>query len=119
MTDANYKRKLTAILSAHAVGYSCLMGDDEPATVSTLKSYRKIITEKVQAFNARVVDSLGDNCLSEFRSIEGAVSCAVTIQQALKQKNEELSDDRKMIFRIGIVTIKAIVDSWANGEITN
>jgi len=102
MADENYTRKLTAILSADVAGYSRLMGDDEAATVSTLKSHRKIITEKVQAFNGRVVDSPGDNILSEFRSIVDAVSCAVTIQQALKEKNDELSDDRKMVFRIGV-----------------
>jgi adenylate cyclase len=117
MADANYKRKLTPILSAYAAGYSRLMGDDEPATVSTLKSHRKIITEKVQVFNGRVVDLPDDNILSEFRSIVDAVSCEVTIQQALKEKNEELFDDRKMMFKIGIVTIKAIVDSWANGRV--
>jgi adenylate cyclase len=102
MADANYKRKLTAILSAGVAGYSRLMGDDEAATVSTLKSHRKIITEKVQAFNGRVVDSPGDNILAEFRSIVDAVSCAVEIQHMLKEKNDELSDDRKMVFRIGV-----------------
>ncbi len=119
MADVNYKRKLTAILSTCAAGHSRLMGDDDPATVSTLKSHRKIITEKVQVFNGRFVDLPDDNILSEFRSIVDAVSCAVTIQQALKEKNEELFDDRKMMFRIGVVSIKAIVDSWANGKVTH
>ena len=41
MAAENYKRKLTAILSADVAGYSRLMGDDEVATVSTLKSHRK------------------------------------------------------------------------------
>jgi adenylate cyclase len=119
MADVNYKRKLTAILSACAAGYSRLIGDDDPATVSKLKSHRKIITEKVQVFNGRVVDLPDDNILSEFRSIVDAVSCAVTNQQALEEKNEELFDDRKMMFRIGVFSIKAIVDSWANGNVTN
>jgi adenylate cyclase len=49
MADGDYKRKLTAILSADVAGYSRLMGDDEIATVSTLKSHRNLISEKVQA----------------------------------------------------------------------
>ena len=102
MAAENYKRKLTAILSADVAGYSRLMGDDEAATVSTLKSHRKIITEKVQAFNGRVVDSPGDNILSEFRSIVDAVSCAVTIQEGLRAENEKLPENRKMNFRIGV-----------------
>ena len=102
MAAENYKRKLTAILSADVAGYSRLMGDDEAATVSTLKSHRKIITEKVQAFNGRVVDSPGDNILSEFRSIVDAVSCAVTIQEGLWAENDKLPENRKMHFRIGV-----------------
>jgi adenylate cyclase len=73
MAVENYRRKLTAILSADVAGYSRLMGDNEFATVSTLKSYRELIFEKVQAFNGRVVDSPGDNILSEFRSKVDAV----------------------------------------------
>jgi adenylate cyclase len=80
MADEDYKRKLTAILSADVVGYSRLMGNDETATVNTLKSHRSLFSEKVQAFNGRVVDSPGDNILAEFRSIVDAVSCAVSIQ---------------------------------------
>jgi adenylate cyclase len=54
MADENYKRKLTAIISADVAGYSRLMGNDEVSTVSTLKSHRNLITEKVQSFNGRV-----------------------------------------------------------------
>jgi len=102
MTQEGFKRKLTAILSADVVGYSRLMGADEVATVSTLKSYREIITEKVQAFNGRVVDSPGDNILSEFRSIVDAVKCAVAIQEGLRAENDKLPENRQMNFRIGV-----------------
>jgi adenylate cyclase len=102
MTQEGFKRKLTAILSADVAGYSRLMGDDEVATVSTLKSYREIITEKVQAFNGRVVDSPGDNILSEFRSIVDAVKCAVAIQEGLRAENDKLPENRQMNFRIGV-----------------
>jgi adenylate cyclase len=102
MADENYKRKLTAILCADVAGYSRLMGADELATISTLKSYRELISEKVQAFNGRVVDSPGDNILSEFRSIVDAVKCAVAIQEGLRVQNENLPENRKMNFRIGV-----------------
>ena len=102
MADESYRRKLTAILSADVAGYSRLMGDDEVATVSTLKSYREIITEKVQSFNGRVVDSPGDNILSEFRSIVDAVKGAVAIQEGLRAENDRLPENRKMNFRIGV-----------------
>ena len=102
MADENYRRKLTAILSADVAGYSRLMGDDEIATVSTLKSHRNLIADKVQVFNGRVVDSPGDNILSEFRSIVDAVSCAIAIQEGLREQNNNLPENRKMLFRIGV-----------------
>ncbi|MGB5424175.1 MAG: adenylate/guanylate cyclase domain-containing protein, partial [Desulfobacterales bacterium] len=102
MADEDYKRKLAAILSADVAGYSRLMGDNEVATVSTLKSHRNHISDIVQAFNGRVVDSPGDNILAEFRSIVDAVSCAVAIQEGLQVENDELPENRKMMFRIGV-----------------
>ena len=44
MADEGFKRKLTAILSADVAGYSLLMGEDETATIGTLKQYREIVS---------------------------------------------------------------------------
>ncbi len=41
MNTERAKRKLSAILSADVKGYSRLMGEDEVATVRTLKEYRE------------------------------------------------------------------------------
>ncbi len=41
------ERKLAAIFSADVKGYSRLMGDDEEATIRTLKTYREVITTHV------------------------------------------------------------------------
>jgi len=49
-----------------------------------------------------VVDTAGDSVLSVFDSVVEAVRCAMEIQIALSERNEELSEDRKMRFRIGI-----------------
>jgi adenylate cyclase len=96
------KRKLRAIVSADVQGYSRLMGDDEVATFKTITEYREIFTSIVSQYNGRVVDSPGDNILSEFASVVDAVQCAVEIQKVLKAKNEELLENRRMIFRIGV-----------------
>jgi class 3 adenylate cyclase len=44
MAEEGFKRKLTAILSADAVDYSRLMGEDEETTVRTLKAYREVLS---------------------------------------------------------------------------
>jgi adenylate cyclase len=102
VTEERAKRKLSAILSADVKGYSRLMGDDELATVRTLEAYREMIAEVIRNYSGRVVDSPGDNLLAEFASVVDAVESAVEIQNELKAKNDELSEDRKMEFRIGI-----------------
>ena len=102
MTTQSFKRKLTAILSADVKGYSRLMGEDEDATVHTLKTYRELIGNLIHKYHGRVVDSPGDNILSEFASVVDALRSAVAIQEELKAKNTELSENRRMEFRIGI-----------------
>ena len=95
-------RKLSAILSADVKGYSRLMSDDESHTIKTLKDYRKIMSEIITSHSGRVVDAPGDNLLAEFSSAVNAAECSVEIQKILKAKNDELPDDKKLIFRIGV-----------------
>jgi len=102
MATQDFKRKLTAILSADVKGYSRLMRSDEEATVRTLTAYRTVINELVVSYQGRVVDSPGDNILAEFASVVHAVQCAFDIQASLQTRNAALPADRRMEFRIGI-----------------
>ena len=96
------ERKLAAVLSADAVGYSRLMSDDDEATVRTIEVYRKSIQRTIQTFRGRLVDAPGDNLLAEFPSAVGSVRCAIEIQRLLTAENAKLEPDRRMPFRIGI-----------------
>jgi len=102
MNTRDVKRKLTAILSADVKGYSRLMGEDEVSTVRTLEDYRETMSTLIEQHRGRVVDSPGDNLMAEFASVVDAVRCAVEIQEALRAKNAELPENRRMRFRIGI-----------------
>jgi len=102
MNQEGFKRKLTAILSADAVGFSRLMAEDEAATVKTIASYREIMTTLIKQHRGRVVDSPGDNVLAEFPSVVDAVQCAVAVQYEFQTRNAELAENRRMLFRIGI-----------------
>jgi TolB-like protein len=48
------------------------------------------------------VDSPGDNLLAEFASVVDAVQCAVAVQKEIKARNDQLPENRRMRFRIGI-----------------
>jgi adenylate cyclase len=104
------ERKLTAILSADIKGYSRLMGEDNAATVRTLTAHRALMDSLIQHHRGRVVDSPGDNLLAEFASIVDDVQCAVEIQRQLQVSNAQLSEPRKMEFRIGINLGDVIVE---------
>jgi adenylate cyclase len=102
MEPKGFHRKLTAILSADVAGYSRLMQDDEAATVKTLESYKQIISDLVKQHRGRVVDSPGDNLLTEFASVVDAVQCAVATQKELQARNTDLLKNRRMQFRMRI-----------------
>ncbi|MDF1553686.1 MAG: tetratricopeptide repeat protein [Deferrisomatales bacterium] len=110
MSNGDTHRKLAAIFSADVKGYSRLMGDDEAATVQTIKTYRRVLADSIQKHHGRVVDSPGDNLLAEFSSVVDAVQSALAIQQEIQVRNDGLPDHRRMEFRIGINVGDVITD---------
>jgi len=77
MAQDQFKRKLTTIFSADVAGYSRLMAEDEVATVKTLEQYKQVMSELIRQHRGRVIDSQGDNLLTDFTSVVDAVQCAV------------------------------------------
>src|SRR5262245_10588793 len=65
------EHKLVAI-----TGYSRLMASDEVATVRELQAGREHVEVFVRQHCGRVVDSPGDNLLTEFASAPGTTRCA-------------------------------------------
>jgi class 3 adenylate cyclase len=102
LQTGEYTRKLAAVMSADVKGYSRLMEADEVATISTLKRYRQVVDRRVKRYRGRVVDSPGDNILSEFGSVHDAVRCAFAVQREVAESNATLLPERRMEFRIGI-----------------
>ena len=102
MAAEDFKRKLTAILSADVKDYSRLMQEDEEATVRTITAYREVFATIIEKHHGRVVDSPGDNILAEFTSVVDAVRSSVEVQEEFGVKNAELPEALRMEFRIGI-----------------
>src|SRR6202165_6162629 len=97
------KRKLAAILAADVVGYSRLAGADEERTLARLRTLRSdLIDPTIAVHNGRVVKRTGDGILVEFRSVVGAVRCAIEVQNAMVERNAGVPTDRQIEFRIGI-----------------
>src|SRR5437899_3445545 len=105
------ERRLTAILAADIVGYSRLIGIDEAGTVAAVKAIRnELIERKIAKHQGRIVKLMGDGILAEFPSVVNAVSCAVEVQSAMRQRNAGTPPDRCIQFRIGVNLGDVIVE---------
>ncbi len=101
MEAPELERRLAAILAADVEGYSRLMHADEEATMATLSARRMAIDDLISVHRGRIANTAGDSVLAEFASVLDAVSCAIEIQQALAQGNEDEAR-LPMRLRIGI-----------------
>jgi TolB-like protein/class 3 adenylate cyclase len=96
------ERRLSAILAADVAGYSRLMGLDEVGTARALREHRVVADAIVTRHGGRIVKTTGDGLLVEFPSVVDAVECAVAVQTVMAERNGDVLQDRRMLFRIGI-----------------
>ena len=84
-------------MAADVAGYSRLMGADEVGTLAALKALRReIVDPAITEYQGRIVKTTGDGMLVEFASAVDAVSCAVTVQGKIAERQSTI------LFRIGI-----------------
>ena len=97
------RRKLIAVVYADMVGYSRLIGLDDIGTLERLRALRSsLIDPTIAEYGGRIVNTGGDSLLIVFDSIDGAVRCAVKVQQQVPTCNGDQPPDRAIRFRIGI-----------------
>ena len=95
-------RKLAAIMFTDIVGYSRIMSLNEAKGLNLLDQHDKILQQAIEKNNGNILKKMGDAVLAEFNSSVNAVNCAIDIQVALKNFNEDKPSDDKIIIRIGI-----------------
>jgi adenylate cyclase len=109
---ATGERRLVSVLYADMAGYSRLLGLDDVGTLARLRALRSdIIDPAISEYAGRIVQTGGDSLLIVFDSIEGAVRCALQVQQQLPDCDKDQPPDRAIRFRMGI----AIGDAIAEG----
>ena len=102
MAENVVRQRLAAILAADVAGYSRLMGDDERATIDAINRCRAVFREHIEANGGRVVDMAGDSVLAIFDTAIGAFTTAMAAQERLADLNTEFTEDRRMLWRIGV-----------------
>jgi adenylate cyclase len=105
------RRKLVAMLYADMVGYSRLIGLDDAGTLNRLRGLRQtLIDPAIEEHGGRIVQTGGDSLLVVFDSVDGAIRCAVKVQQGIPTLDADQPPDRAIRFRIGINLGDAIPD---------
>jgi class 3 adenylate cyclase len=78
------------------------MGTDEVGTLAALKAHsRELIDPEIAAHHGRMVKTTGDGALVEFASVVDAVGCAVAIQRGMVNRNANVAEDNRIVFRAG------------------
>lgn len=113
MAEREVQKRLAAILAADVAGYTRLMEKDTDGTVAAWQDARDdVIKPCVADFSGKVVKLTGDGFLVEFPTVQGAVNCAIALQQDLATSSLD--------FRMG-VNLGDIVDDgeYIHGEGVN
>jgi len=96
-------RKLIAVVYADMAGYSRLIGLDDIGTLERLRTLRStLIDPAINEHGGRIFQTGGDSLLIVFDSIDGAVQCAVKMQQQMPNYDGDQLSDQLIRFRIGI-----------------
>ena len=95
-------RKLAVILATDCVAFSKMMDNNEELTLQNIKLCRQIIDPIIEENGGRIFHTAGDSVIAEFNSVVDAVNAAIEFQKMLHQRNEEIPEESKMLFRVGI-----------------
>ncbi len=98
-----FMRQLAAILFADMTGYTALMQEDEHLARQKRKRLKEVLEPTIAFHNGRILQYYGDGSLSIFSSAIDSVTCAISIQQLLKQ---EPVVDLRMGIHTGDITIE-------------
>ncbi|WP_172677017.1 adenylate/guanylate cyclase domain-containing protein [Aestuariivita boseongensis] len=97
------EKRLAAVLAADVVGYSALMDHNRDQTLNALKTFRELtLMPALARYGGRLIKSMGDGWIVEFRSATNAAECAISIQSVEKRADIQL--------RIGVHTGEVITD---------
>jgi adenylate cyclase len=103
-------RRLAAILSADVTEFSALVGRDEERAVRALKGHLAAVEPMIGLNGGRIVRRTGDGFLAEFASVVAAVSCAVSMQRQLTERNAAQPAELRMTFRMAVHVGEVVID---------
>lgn len=99
MKQTDYR--LAAIMYTDIVGFSKMMGENEAETLQVLSAHNQILDAAVAASHGKVIKTIGDAYMVDFRNTVEALQCAIEIQERLYEYNSQ-TKSYKLLIRIGL-----------------
>lgn len=96
------KRYLAAIVFADVVNFSRMMGEDEIGTTVALHQRMEMLRILAADYSGEVIKTTGDGVFLLFESAIDAVNFSVLAQKRLARLNEEVAEQRQLVFRFGV-----------------
>ena len=103
--------QLLVTMIADIFGYSRLTDSDERTTVERVLDYNeRLIFPTIQQYTGNLVKYTGDGFLATFPSAASAVESGINIQKKIYKSEEQVPDDNKILYRIGLNIGDVIID---------
>ncbi len=113
-------RRLAAIMFTDMVGYSAISQKNEALALRLLEEHRGILRPFFAKHAGREIETAGDLFFVEFDSAVEGVECAIEIQTALFERNKIVTEDNKILLRIGLhIGDVVYVDNHVHGDGVN
>ncbi|MEM8503399.1 MAG: adenylate/guanylate cyclase domain-containing protein [Cyanobacteria bacterium P01_D01_bin.1] len=96
------QRTLAAIVITDAVSFSKRMSQDEEKALSIINQDLKLITDLCDAFEGKILKTVGDGVLMYFVSAVQAAGCAVEIQKTFLSHARGEEADNHFTHRVGV-----------------
>ncbi len=96
------QRDIAAVMFTDMRGFTALMQSDEELTLQLLDLQRRLADPLLEKYRGRLIKTIGDAFMVEFRSAIDAVRCAIGLQQALHDHNVAVPAERQLHIRIGV-----------------
>ncbi len=117
--ESGQTRRLAAILSTDAAGYSAHMSADEAGTDAVLRECLEAMRAEVEGHRGQTIAEAGDGLIAIFDSATGAIDCARALARMVAAKAYRIGS-AALEFRTGMCLGEVILrDDSAFGEAVN
>ncbi len=111
MSSTQTEHRSCAILATDVVGYSRLMAEDESGTHARLMRLRATeLDPRIVTHGGTLIKNTGDGFLAIFEDARSAVDCALEMQRAIAETQQQEPPDRRIGMRMGVNAGEVLVE---------